>query len=94
MTPSLPARATLPEIRPSLNASVPLRKGDRLAPSKGSVFIYRYTTAPTSHSLTGITEHTKTVGALSRLDADCLLNKSIRKSGRYLHAVLEVTRVR
>ena len=89
-----PAPQLLPEIKPSMNAGVPLRKGDRIVPAKGSAYFYRYTTAPTSKSLSGITEHTQVVGALSRLDADCLLNKSIRKAGRYLHAVLEVTRLR
>lgn len=77
-----------------MNACLPLRKGDRLTGTKGSAYFYRYTTAPTSKSLTGITEHTQVIGALSRLDADCLLNKSIRKAGRYLHAVIEARRVR
>lgn len=89
-----PAPQLLPEIKPSYNAAVPLRKGDRLLRAKGSAYFFRYTTAPTSKSLSGITEHTQVIGALSRLDADCLLNKSIRKAGRYLHAVLEVTRLR
>jgi hypothetical protein len=85
----------LPEIRPSLNSTVPLRKGDRLLSNiKGAAFYFRYTTAPTTRALSDITEHTAVIGALSRLDADCLLNKSIRKAGRYLHAVLEVTRLR
>lgn len=86
--------APLPEVRTSYNASQPLRKGDRLGSAKGTAYWFKYTTAPTTRSLTGIKEHTEVIGALSRLDADCLLNKKIRKTGRYLHAVLEVRRLR
>lgn len=85
----------LPEIRPSLNSTVPLRKGDRLLSSiKGAAFYFRYTTAPTTRALSDITEHTAVIGALSRLDADCQLTKKIRKTGRYLHAVIEARRLR
>lgn len=84
----------LPEIRPSVNANAPLRKGHRLyTAATGVSFYFRYTTAPTSNSLGDITEHTAVIGALSRLDADCLLSKRIRKTGRFLHAVLEARRL-
>lgn len=87
--------APLPEVRLSMNPSAPLRKGQRaFTKAQGTAYFFKYTTAPTTKSLTDIKEHTEVIGALSRLDADCLLNKRIRKTGRYLHAVLEVRRLR
>lgn len=60
----------------------------------GMAYLFRYTTAPTSNSLSDIREHEDIIGGLSQLDAECGLSKKIRKSGRYLHAKLEVRRLR
>lgn len=85
----------LPEARHTCNPAMPLPKGQRAnINTPGMAFLFKYTTAPTSSSLSDIREHTEVVGGLSRLDADCNLSKRIRKSGRYLHAVLEVRRLR
>lgn len=81
-------------IQLSNNPHEPLRRGARLAIAHGQLYRYRYTTAPTSRALCGHTEHTATIAGLSRLDADCHLAKRIRKSGRYLHAVIDVRRVK
>jgi hypothetical protein len=60
----------------------------------GMAFLCRYTTAPTTNSLSDIREHEEVVGGLSQLDAECNLTKRIRKSGRYLHAKIEMRRIR
>ena len=85
----------LPEAHLTCNPAMPLPKGRRVnVNTPGMAFLYRYSTAPTSNALSDIREHTEVVGGLSRLDADCNLSKRIRKAGRYLHAVLEVRRLR
>jgi hypothetical protein len=85
----------LPEIKQSMHPTAPLRRGrEAFAKAPGAAFFFRYTTAPTTNSLSDVTEHEAVIGGLSRLDADCNLGKRIRKSGRYLHAVVEVRRIR
>ncbi|MCY1460641.1 hypothetical protein D9M71_782160 [compost metagenome] len=81
-------------IQLSNNPTEPLRKGARLSIARDQLYQFRYTTAPTSHALCGHEEHVTTIAGLSRLDADCNLAKRIRKSGRYLHAVIDVRRVK
>lgn len=70
------------------NKALPLKKG-RAISSKPRVFRYRYSTAPTSNALEGVTYHHATVGGLNEMDADCTLSKRVRKAGRYLHAILD-----
>lgn len=87
--------AQLPEARLTCDPTTPMRKGRRVnVNSPGMAFLFKYTTAPTSNSLTDIQYHEDVVGGLSRLDADCNLAKRIRKAGRYPHAVIEVRRLR
>lgn len=85
----------LPEPNHSLNPTAPLPKGHRLPLHvKGQAYLFTYTTAPTSNSLSGITHHTDIIGGLSRLDADCVLAKRVRKKGRFLHTIIDVERLR
>lgn len=86
--------ATLPEIKPSMNTGVPLRKGDRIEYSKGQAYFIKYTTAPTSKSLSDIRTHEAVIAGLSRLDVDVKLAQQIRKAGRHLHSLLHVERLR
>ena len=87
--------AQLPEARLTCNPAMPMPKGQRVnINSPGMAFLYRYSTAPTSNSLTDIQYHEDVIGGLSRLDADCNLSKKVRKAGRHLHAVIEVRRLR
>lgn len=70
------------------NKTLPLKKGRSIS-TKPRVFRYRYSTAPTSNALEGVTYHHATVGGLNEMDADCTLSKRVRKTGRYLHAILD-----
>ena len=70
------------------NKTLPLKRG-RAIGTKPRVFRYRYSTAPTSNALEGVTYHHATVGGLNEMDADCTLSKRVRKAGRYLHAILD-----
>lgn len=78
----------------SMNPCAPRPRGAFIPKAvDGSRFLCRYTSAPTTNSLTGIKHHEDIVTGLSELDVHCNLSKQVRKSGRYLHALLEVRRL-
>lgn len=79
----------------SYNPTMPLPRGHRLYTNPSAqVYFYKYITAPTSHAFSGLIEHEDVIGALSRLDADCKLSQRVRKTGRYLHSIEVVRRLR
>jgi hypothetical protein len=59
----------------------------------GPRYLCKYTSAPTTNAMSGIREHEHIVTGLSELDVHCNLSKQVRKTGRYLHALVEVRRL-
>ena len=74
--------------------TAPLKKGQRIDHARGQAYFIKYTTAPTSKSLSDIRTHEAVIAGLSRLDVDVKLAQQIRKAGRHLHSILHIERLR
>lgn len=78
----------------SMNPCAPRPRGTFIPKAvNGSRYLCRYSTAPTTNAMSGIRQYEDIVTGLSELDVHCNLSKQVRKSGRYLHALIEVRRL-
>lgn len=82
------------EVRLSMSPKTPLKRGKRISSTK-SAWRFRYSTAPTTRSLSGIEIWEDEVEGLTELDARVNLGKLIHKKKRgYLHVVIQKEKIR